>query len=173
MIWDFNEPLIPIRDLAGPSGAVFDPTNTYRWLLWRRWNISKGMVMFIGLNPSRAGEFRHDPTIRRVAGFAKRWGFGGMFMMNLFSYISTDPDNLQTWEEQNFFTDQWLDHIALESDAIVFCWGRFKEARERSLEVMAKFPGAYCIEHNKDNTPVHPLFAPRTWKMKSYGQKSI
>ena len=53
-------------------------------------------IAFVGLNPSTADETSDDPTVRRCIGFARRWGFGGMFMLNAFAYRSTDPRLLKT-----------------------------------------------------------------------------
>ena len=51
--------------------------------------------MFIGLNPSTANEITNDPTIRRVQRFAFDWGYGGVYMMNLFAYITAYPKELE------------------------------------------------------------------------------
>ena len=51
-------------------------------------------MMFIGLNPSTADERLDDPTIRHCVGFAARWGYGGIFMCNVFTLVSTDPKKL-------------------------------------------------------------------------------
>lgn len=59
------------------KGAMFSKCRKYRYVLWRIWDDDKPRVMFIGLNPSIAGAIIDDPTIRKVIGFAKRWGFGG------------------------------------------------------------------------------------------------
>jgi hypothetical protein len=51
-------------------------------------------VAFIGLNPSTADETTDDPTVRRCVGFAKRWGYDRMVMLNAFAYRATDPKAL-------------------------------------------------------------------------------
>ncbi len=86
----------PLRIDTDPSGAVFAEERTHRLYLWRRWSTEKPWLMFIGLNPSTADERLNDPTIRRCIGFAERWGYGGMFMCNVFSLVSTDPKKLNT-----------------------------------------------------------------------------
>ena len=68
------------------SGAGFSLCRTWRYKLWRRWSSAGPIVAFIGLNPSTADELNDDPTIRRCIGFARHWGFGGMYMLNVFAY---------------------------------------------------------------------------------------
>jgi hypothetical protein len=48
--------------------------------------------MFIGLNPSTATEDVVDPTVHRCLLDARRWGCGGLFMMNINPLRSTNPD---------------------------------------------------------------------------------
>jgi len=65
------------------SGAEFSECRKYRYALWRIWDKSKPLVMFIGLNPSTANENVDDPTIRSVCRMTKNNGYGGVYMMNL------------------------------------------------------------------------------------------
>ena len=70
------------------KGAYFSPCRKYRYALWRIWNQNKPYAMFIGLNPSIADEVYDDPTIKRCINYSKSWGYGGVYMTNLFSYVS-------------------------------------------------------------------------------------
>lgn len=54
----------------------------------------KRMLYVFGVNPSTATESRSDPTMRKVIGFAKRNGFDGFAMMNLYPLRSTNPFSL-------------------------------------------------------------------------------
>lgn len=72
------------------SGATFSADRRYRYNLWRRWS-DEPMLMVIGLNPSTADEHANDPTVRRCIDYAKRWGLGGLHMMNLFAFRATNP----------------------------------------------------------------------------------
>ena len=69
------------------NGAAFSVCRTWRYALWRRWNVglSCDMVAFVGLNPSYADESINDPTIRRCINFAKDWGFEGIYMLNAYA----------------------------------------------------------------------------------------
>ena len=73
------------------TGAEFDATGCYRYLLWRSWDGQAPRVGFVMLNPSRADAAVNDPTIRRCLGFARTWGFGAMDVVNLFAYCTAQP----------------------------------------------------------------------------------
>lgn len=53
----------------------------------------KPLICF-GINPSTAVPGDPDPTVRRVTGFAARYGFDGWIMLNVYPQISTDPKGL-------------------------------------------------------------------------------
>lgn len=141
------------------SGAEFSKCRKYRYALWRIWDDSKPLIMFIGLNPSTANEATDDPTIRRVKRFAADWGYGGFYMMNLFALVSPYPEDLRKSDDPLGDNDGWLERISEKCDKIIFAWGSFDEAAERAKEVMQKFNG-YALVINKDGSPRHPLYVP-------------
>lgn len=140
------------------KGAEFSECRQYRYVLWRMWDEGKPMVCFIGLNPSTANEHDDDPTIRRVIGFAKQWGYGGVYMLNLFAIISSKPEILATCADPLGDNDKWLDEFVQKCERVVFAWGNFKEAMARARAVAARYPGAYCLVKNKNGSPMHPLY---------------
>lgn len=77
--------------------TIFSPCRTWRYTLERVWAPPEGyrgareVAAFIGLNPSTADEVKNDPTVTRCINYARRWGFHGMFMLNIFALRSTDP----------------------------------------------------------------------------------
>lgn len=140
------------------AGAYFSPDRKYRYALWRIWDETKPLVMFIGLNPSTANETEPDPTITRVINFARDWGYGGLYMMNLFGIVSSKPEVLLTDSNPLGDNDKWLETIAAKCDRIVFAWGIFKQARLRAEDVKKRFPGSYCLKKTKEGHPWHPLY---------------
>lgn len=140
------------------AGAEFSPDRKYRYALWRIWDKSKPLVMFIGLNPSTANETQSDPTISRVMDFSKRWGYGGFYMMNLFGIVSSKPEILLTHPDPQGMNEQWLDIIRPKCQRVIFAWGSFKEAKDRAKEVIRRFPYSYCLKKTKDGHPWHPLY---------------
>lgn len=148
------------QNLFEDNGAEFSDDLQHRYRLWRIWDKSQPLVMFIGLNPSKADSNKDDPTIRRVKRFARDNGFGGFYMCNLFTYISTDPDNLKGFIYCTNNADLILLRTATMCDAIVFAWGGFKIAEERSRRVKEFFPEAFCLGRNSNGFPSHPLYLP-------------
>ncbi len=146
-------------DLFTKSGAKFCANKQHRYALWRIWDQSKPMIMFIGLNPSTADDVNDDPTIRRVKRFANDWGYGGVYMMNCFSYISTNPNQLRD-HCNTAINDQWLSDISKKCAEIVFAWGSFDIVKEweRDTQLIGMFPNAKALIINRDGTPRHPLY---------------
>ncbi|GAA4328407.1 DUF1643 domain-containing protein [Flaviaesturariibacter amylovorans] len=142
--------------------ADFSPCGQYRYRLQRIWDRSRPIIAFMGLNPSTANAETDDPTIRRVIGFAKREGYGGVSMYNLFNVVSPDPKVLLTHPDP-LGPDgwKWLAVVSLYPK-VVLCWGAFPEAKERAAEVLQVLtPGAlYCLGKTAAGHPKHPLYLP-------------
>lgn len=62
-----------------------------RFILIERWAPGP-LIGYLGMNPSRAGEFTSDPSFQRFNGFARRWGFSGTIWANLLPFRSSKPD---------------------------------------------------------------------------------
>jgi hypothetical protein len=139
------------------TDAIFSEDRKHRFVLIRIWDYTKPKIMFIGLNPSTANENENDSTISKIQKIASYNGFGGCYMCNLFSYVSTDPTNKEICvdTEKN---DLFLKEYASKSKAVLFAWGNFKISTERAKEVAKMFPDAYCIKKNKNGSPAHPLY---------------
>jgi hypothetical protein len=140
------------------AGAMFSDDNTHRYALWRNWNSTKKTALCIGLNPSTANDTTNDPTIERLMHGLIELGYGGFRMVNLFTIISSDPDVLLDEQARN---DEELDTgiifgNALLTEEVIFCWGSFKHAKERSDLLIKNFPDALCFGVNKDGSPWHP-----------------
>jgi hypothetical protein len=93
------------------SGALISNCEKYRFRLWRIWDTSLPLVMFVMHNPSTADGEEDDPTIRRCISFAKSWGYGGMYVGNLFPYRATDPKKLIGLDVETLWPISNIRHI--------------------------------------------------------------
>ena len=81
-----------LPDLSLAADAVFSPNGSRRYALTRRFSLDPASTLLvIMLNPSTADAQANDPTIRRVMGFAKRDGYGSVWVHNLIPICGTDP----------------------------------------------------------------------------------
>lgn len=140
------------------AGAEFSDCRTYRYALWRIWDESKPLVMFVGLNPSTANETSDDPTIRKVMKIAAFNGFGGVYMMNLFAWVTPYPEELIKCADPISENDKWLENTLIKCKEIIFAWGNFEEARYRVFPTCLMNIQAKCLHINKSGTPKHPLY---------------
>lgn len=160
------------------AGAEFSECRNYRYALWRIWDKSKPLVMFIGLNPSTANETDNDPTIKSVCRIAKSNGYGGVYMMNCFSLVSTDPKKLQEvydclHEREDIENMRWLLEVKRKCADVVFAWGNFDIVRQRAKSIIGYFKDAKVLALNKNGSPKHPLYCKSDIKFIQYNSKLL
>lgn len=141
--------------------TILSPCRKYRYCLWREWDKgNQAYALFIGLNPSTADEVEDDATIRRCVGYAKRWGYGALCMVNLFAFRATDPRMLKEQDapvgEDN---DRWLVECATDAAVVVAAWGVGGSLLARDRAVMRLLDGKLsCLALTKNEHPKHPLY---------------
>lgn len=144
--------------------TVLSPSRRYRYCLWRTWGKAPGdYVVFIGLNPSTADETLDDPTIRRCVGFAKRWGYESLCMMNLFAFRATKPAALYQAESPiGPLNDDFLSVLAKGATRVVACWGNHGSLQSRDVTVRNAqlVSSPLCFGTTKAGSPKHPLYVP-------------
>jgi hypothetical protein len=88
----------------------------------------KRPLIAIGVNPSTADETKPDMTISKIMGFAKRNGFDGFIMLNLYPQRATNPDCLDDEIDSLKHTEN-LHHFKkliypLKEVSILAAWGQ-------------------------------------------------
>lgn len=152
------------------TGATLSKDRMYRYSLWRIWDESLPVVLFIGLNPSTANENEDDNTIRRCINFAKGWGYGGLYMANLFAYRTKDPEVMMAvpYPVGNG-NDEILVELYKKADITIAAWSADGNFKNRDKEVQLLLPELHVLKINKDGSPGHPLYlkkslTPKQWR---------
>lgn len=141
--------------------TVFSPCGQFRYCLWREWTATNPtFAVFIGLNPSTADAYNDDPTVRRCLGYAKRWGYGALCMLNLFAYRATDPAVMKSFPSPiGFNNDYWICRLTGQASVVVAAWGVHGTHLHRDQAVMVLLAGKLsCLQTTLAGHPSHPLY---------------
>jgi hypothetical protein len=162
-----QSPLLRVGDVT--TSAVLSDCKKHRYSLTRVWDDNKPRVLFIMLNPSTADAEKDDPTIRRCIGFAKDWGYGGIYVVNLFSLRATNPKDLLTAPfVVGIENEKWFRRMSCLAHLVVCAWGNSSIVNKlqkrldhgwKPLSWISK--PLHYIELSKDGTPKHPLYLPK------------
>lgn len=152
------------------SHAAYSSCQRYRYVLQHVWDGTPPLPLaaFVMLNPSTATAYAVDPTVARCIGFAKRWGYGGCIVLNLFALRSTDPRGLLECDDPaGPDNDAVIVECAGRAGVIVCAWGGpyspkalGKLVRRRALMVRCLLGGRtlHCLQTAKGGEPRHPLY---------------
>ena len=154
------------------KSAIISNSGLYRYELHREWDKDKEKVLFIMLNPSTADEKTDDLTTIRCMNFAKKWGYGGIMIGNIYPFRAKRPKDLRKWLRQdrdsNYKTGLGITYARNENknhvyemveqaDIVVCAWGcNYSEGIPEWIDEL-EVP-LYYLEMCKDGeTPKHPL----------------
>jgi hypothetical protein len=145
-------------------GAEFSPDRKYRWTLHRIWQPTAPLVCYVLLNPSTADETANDPTVSRCQARAINAGFGGLLVVNIFAWRSTDPAALYKVADPvgGAPNNMAIMNAARKSKLVVCGWGMHGVLQNRGEKVLELIRSAGKVPHalriNSDGSPKHPLY---------------
>ena len=145
--------------------AVISADGKYRYLLGREWVMPEPLTtkacVFIMLNPSTADATADDRTIARCIGYATRWGYSRLQVVNLFALRATDPAELVTAiDPVGPDNRMYLEDAIISGGIVVAAWGAHHMAKRQTFEyrgILTTRP-MVALRVNRDNTPGHPLY---------------
>lgn len=117
------------------SSAVFSDCGKYRYRLVRRWERLGQLVLFVMQNPSTADENHNDPTVAKCCRYAKRWGYSGVMIGNVYGYRATNNKEL-TRHHFNRDNIQHVSDMAKQAHIVVLASGNPPNGLEMDYEMM-------------------------------------
>lgn len=173
------------RDSSGNlATAVFDATETYRYLLTRVWDPARPLACWIMLNPSTATAAKRDHTLRRVVDFTARFeggALGGLAIVNLFAVRSRHPTVLTTHTDPvGPLNDAFINRAvrATAGGPVIAAWGTWgnnARLRARTRHVHGQLRAAstpvLCLGVSGETSnyqPLHPLMQPAVTRLVRY-----
>lgn len=150
--WDFGTAYTAFADIS--------PCGRYRYQLGRRWGEGPPLG-FVMLNPSTADGLVDDPTIRRCIGFARRDGYAGIIVTNLFAWRATDPRELRAVADP--VGPECNKYIKAMPEDVVIAWGATRprpDTASRIISTCSLLYGRriYHLGRTKDGSCRHPLY---------------
>jgi hypothetical protein len=155
------------------TGAKLSACGTYRYTLDRVWDSSLPVAVFVMLNPSTADASENDNTIRRCINFAKREGYGGITVVNLFAFRATKPAALAMHPDPvGPENDAWIAAVLAKHPTVVIAaWGAYPMAAGRNAQTKTSDRAATllalinahgvpvkCFGTTQAGHPRHPLY---------------
>jgi len=156
--------------IYNPAVYINTTDNSSRFVLG-----TKGIhpLCVIGVNPSKADEKKPDLTLRKVIGFADRYGFDSFFMFNLYPERATDPKRLSKECELGLLS-QNIAHIRnilidLKEIILLAAWGGTIDERDYLMDCLLEIHSSLLEFDMKwvklgdmtvSNHPRHPSRAP-------------
>jgi hypothetical protein len=148
---------------AVESAARLSECGRYRYWLGHYWEREGDSLTFVMLNPSTANASIDDPTIRRCMGFARREGYVGVTVLNLYAYRATDPKQLLTCgdpvgPENDEYLRMSLAERLRRGSPVVAAWGANAKP-DRVEQVLGLIDGVdwRCLGTTKSGSPRRPL----------------
>ena len=148
------------------KSAIISDCGKYRYELHREWDKDKGKVLFIMLNPSTANAIHDDLTTIRCINFAKKWGYGGLMIGNIYPFRAKRPKDLKEWlntpnnglwENREYNIDS-VHIMAHEAELIVCAWGCNHPGVPDWIDNLKDYKPLHYLELCDDGiTPKHPL----------------
>lgn len=158
------EHLLPDPDGVRRAASI---DGNYRYVLMRSWNLGARHVVWIMLNPSTADGRQDDPTVRRCIAFSRRWGFGGLAVVNLYAWRSSNPDVL--WHAPDPIGPLNRETIRDVGDGadLILAWGantgpRELWASEVAGSVYSRARSISLLGRCANGQPRHPLYVRAT-----------
>ena len=146
------------------KSAIISSCNKYRYELHREWDKDKGKVLFIMLNPSTACSVSDDLTTIRCMNFAKKWGYGGIMIGNIYPFRAKRPKDLKKWKSDDRYwqlksevrdNKNHVGDMAQQADMIVCAWGCNHPGIPEWIDELGDL---FYLDLCKDNiTTKHPL----------------
>lgn len=138
------------------STAIKSECGHYRYVLKRVWEPTKVLGAFLCANPSKADHLLLDATVFKCINLAVQWGWGGLYVLNLFPQYETDQKKLVHDEGTDKTNAEYVTKILNEVETIVLATGNAHQQRlEKLLQGVAPHK-LCCLRKNKGGGFLHP-----------------
>jgi hypothetical protein len=102
-------------------------------------------------------------------GFAQRWGFGGLDVVNLFGWRTHDPRQLRMADDPiGPRNDVVLRKVVRGAGQVVVAWGNAGRWMGRDAQVLTMLGATWCLGQTASGSPRHPLYVRSDTELLAY-----
>lgn len=148
------------------KSAIISACGLYRYTLTRVWGDGPHCT-YVMLNPSTADAEADDNTIGRCTSFAKRFGFDGYIVVNLFAFRATEPEAmLAAADPVGPDNDAHILGALTGAGRVFAAWGAWgqQKIKDRTWAVRLLAARSYvkfdALRLTGKGQPGHPLYLP-------------
>lgn len=157
------------------KSAMLSDCGKYRYSLSRIWDNKGPLLAWVCLNPSIADAERDDPTLKQMMHFSQAWGYGGLYVTNLFAYRTTYPKDLTKLSREvavGPLNNEHIGHVLAMTQAVIGGWGASGTRWGRDKEVLSLIKASgrtlLAFETSDARFPLHPLYKKHTLTAKPW-----
>jgi hypothetical protein len=163
-------------DYIEKDAVISGEHQEYRYSLRRIWDKEKEIITFVLMNPSTADAMEDDMTVKKCVKLASFNGFGGIEIVNLYSFRATKPESLIGQGKKYLIGDDCDSYIlnSARNRKVVLGWGniakelkevkKYKRDEEVAEMLQNKDNELHCLALTAKGCPKHPLFIPNETK---------
>jgi hypothetical protein len=162
------------------QAALFSPQRVCDEDDFYRYSLSSGRgrkLLWCMLNPSTANATESDPTMTRVAGFTKAFGFDSWTIVNAYAYRTPEPAYLHDAQKRgvDVFGPRNVETLLLEArghDDCVIAWGAGLKDQAHAARVIGLLEQGpvrlWTLGRTKEGHPKHPLYLKASTKLEAF-----
>ena len=138
----------------------------YRFKLWRIWDKTKPTVLFIMRNPHTMCIKSDDVTIKKAIKIAKEWGYGGIYVGNIYAFCAETLYDLGQGESIDVdINKMYIKEMMKKCTDVIYAYGNYDVGLKKmeephwlkdNMDSFGKKP--YCIKTTKKNQPIIPTW---------------
>ncbi len=160
---------LAVHDAYNPprrAQALDVEEGAHRYLTARWWIPAPSLVCFVLFNPAPLHAKKSAIMLDRCMGLARGWGFGGVALVNLYSLVLVEPDDVRSAGGYGLFdavgskNDMHIREAAKVCATVVCAWGCKPWARGR-VQAVLQGPLAgrqlHALGFGDHGDPLHPI----------------
>ena len=141
--------------------------NCYRDELRRVWNAGMPLLVVCMLNPSHASHEIDDQTVLALMHFGREWGYGGLLIVNLYSWRSPSPklmkaNDARVGPNNGQALEDAMAYARDNGGKLLVAWGADGNFEGRADWFVSRATRIYglllvCLGKTRGGDPKHPM----------------